>query len=88
MKKILILLFMFSCSKEVDDLGFRVYTIPAGKGLWVKNIAIIRSQAKSREVVSFVFDIWVLKTCVEVLRFGKVCEACRNHFHILPAAWI
>ena len=31
MKKVLILLLMFSCSKEVDDLGFRVYTIPAGE---------------------------------------------------------
>ena len=31
MKKILILLLLISCSKEVDDLGFRVYTIPAGK---------------------------------------------------------
>jgi homoserine trans-succinylase len=31
MKKLLILLLLLSCSKEVDDLGFRVYTIPAGK---------------------------------------------------------
>ena len=31
MKKLLILLLMVSCSKEVDDLGFRVYTIPAGE---------------------------------------------------------
>ena len=31
MKKLLILLLFISCSKEVDDLGFRVYTIPAGK---------------------------------------------------------
>jgi len=30
MRKLLILLLAFSCSKEVDDLGFRVYTIPAG----------------------------------------------------------
>ena len=31
MKKLLILLFLVSCAKEVDDLGFRVYTIPAGE---------------------------------------------------------
>jgi len=31
MKKLLILLLLVSCKKEVDDLGFRVYTIPAGK---------------------------------------------------------
>ena len=31
MKKLLILLLLISCSKEVDDLGFRVYTIPAGE---------------------------------------------------------
>ena len=31
MKKVLILLLLVSCSKEVDDLGFRVYTIPAGE---------------------------------------------------------
>ena len=31
MRKLLILLLAFSCSKEVDDLGFRVYTIPAGE---------------------------------------------------------
>jgi len=31
MKKLLILLLFISCSKEVDDLGFRVYTIPAGE---------------------------------------------------------
>ena len=31
MKKLLILLLLVSCSKEVDDLGFRVYTIPAGE---------------------------------------------------------
>jgi len=31
MKKVLILLLLLSCSKEVDDLGFRVYTIPAGQ---------------------------------------------------------
>ena len=31
MKKLLIFFFMFSCSKEVDDFGFRVYTIPAGE---------------------------------------------------------
>jgi hypothetical protein len=30
MKKLLILLILVSCTKEVDDLGFRVYTIPAG----------------------------------------------------------
>ena len=30
MKKLLILLMLVSCTKEVDDLGFRVYTIPAG----------------------------------------------------------
>ena len=30
MKKLLILFLLVSCSKEVDDLGFRVYTIPAG----------------------------------------------------------
>jgi hypothetical protein len=31
MKKLLILLLLLSCTKEVDDLGFRVYTIPAGE---------------------------------------------------------
>jgi len=31
MKKLLILLLLVSCAKEVDDLGFRVYTIPAGE---------------------------------------------------------
>jgi len=31
MRKFLILLLLFSCTKEVDDLGFRVYTIPAGE---------------------------------------------------------
>ena len=31
MKKVLILLLLVSCAKEVDDLGFRVYTIPAGE---------------------------------------------------------
>jgi len=31
MKKFLILLFLVSCTKEIDDLGFRVYTIPAGE---------------------------------------------------------
>ena len=31
MKKFLILLLLLSCAKEVDDLGFRVYTIPAGE---------------------------------------------------------
>lgn len=31
MKKLLILLLLVSCSKEVDDFGFRVYTIPAGE---------------------------------------------------------
>ena len=31
MKKLLILLFLVSCTKEIDDLGFRVYTIPAGE---------------------------------------------------------
>ena len=31
MKKLLILLLLFSCAKEVDDLGFRIYTIPAGE---------------------------------------------------------
>jgi len=31
MKKVLILLLLVSCAKEVDDLGFRVYTIPAGQ---------------------------------------------------------
>ena len=31
MKKLLILLLFFSCKKEVNDLGFRVYTIPAGE---------------------------------------------------------
>ena len=31
MIKLLILLLLVSCAKEVDDLGFRVYTIPAGK---------------------------------------------------------
>ena len=31
MKKLLILLLLVSCAKEVDDLGFRVYTIPVGK---------------------------------------------------------
>ena len=30
MKKLLILLLLVSCGKEVDDLGFRIYTIPAG----------------------------------------------------------
>ena len=30
MKKLFTLLLLISCSKEVDDLGFRVYTIPAG----------------------------------------------------------
>ena len=30
-KRILLLLVFISCSKEVDDLSFRVYTIPAGK---------------------------------------------------------
>jgi len=31
MKKFLILLFLVSCTKEIDDLGFRVYTIPVGE---------------------------------------------------------
>tara|TARA_R100000541_G_scaffold14843_1_gene24235 strand:+ start:319 stop:867 length:549 start_codon:yes stop_codon:yes gene_type:complete len=31
MKRFLILFLLFSCTKEVDDLGFRVYTIPAGE---------------------------------------------------------
>ena len=31
MRKLLTLLLLVSCSKEVDDLGFRIYTIPAGK---------------------------------------------------------
>ena len=31
MKKLLLLLALFSCTKEIDDLGFRVYTIPAGE---------------------------------------------------------
>ena len=30
MKKFLILLMFFSCTKEVDDLGFRTYVIPEG----------------------------------------------------------
>ena len=29
--KLLIFIFLISCSKEIDDLGFRVYTIPAGE---------------------------------------------------------
>ena len=33
MIRILLILFLvlFSCKKEVDDLGFRVYTIPEGE---------------------------------------------------------
>ncbi len=30
-EKLLIFLLLVSCAKEVDDLGFRVYTIPAGE---------------------------------------------------------
>jgi hypothetical protein len=29
--KLLIFILLISCNKEVDDLGFRVYTIPAGE---------------------------------------------------------
>ena len=31
MKKVLMLLIMVSCTKEVDDLGFRTYVIPEGE---------------------------------------------------------
>jgi len=31
MKKLLVLLMFFSCTKKVDDLGFRTYIIPEGK---------------------------------------------------------
>ena len=67
MKKLLILLLLVSCAKEVDDLGFRVYTIPAGEH---SSGSFINHPVNSK--IEFKFMLDESAVVVEALNFSPV----------------
>mgnify|MGYP000683852364 FL=1 len=50
---LILFLVLFSCKKEVDDLGFRVYTIPEGEH---SSVNFINHPTNSRIEFNFMLD--------------------------------
>ena len=52
-KRLLLIIFFVSCSKDVDDLGFRTYTIPKGEH---SSGTFINHPNNSRIIFDFILD--------------------------------
>ena len=79
MIRILLLLLFISCSKEIDDLGFRVYTIPEGEhssGNFINHPVNSKIEFK-RDLIDFYFP--------ELLLTEGALFLLEAHRHILLA---